>query len=96
MVRVELENTSDRDATETVQAYFRDVVSSVATPDKKLCGFVKADVPANSSVEVNLEIPAERFALMTTDLREVVEPGEFLLFVGHDSTCSDAVSFFVK
>lgn len=95
-VHVELENRSDRDATETVQAYFRDVVSSVATPDKKLCGFVKADVPANSSVEVTLEIPAERFALMTTELCEVTEPGEFLLFVGRDSTCSDAVSFTVK
>ncbi len=95
-VHVELENHSDMDAVETVQAYFRDVVSSVATPDRKLCGFVKAEVPAGKKVSVTLDIPAERFALMTMDLCEIVEPGEFLLFVGHDSSCSNALSFVVK
>ena len=33
---------------------------------------------------------------MTMDLKEVVEPGEFLLFVGHDSTCQESISFRVE
>ncbi|MFR3482599.1 MAG: glycoside hydrolase family 3 C-terminal domain-containing protein [Clostridia bacterium] len=93
---VTLTNHSHIPAYEVVQAYFQDVVSSLPTPERKLCGFTKVLVPAHSSVEATLDIPAERFALMTMDLKEVVEPGEFLLFVGHDSTCQEGVSFTVK
>ncbi len=95
-VSVTLTNHSHIPAYEVVQAYFQDVVSSLATPERKLCGFIKVLVPANSSVEATLDIPAERFALMTMDLKEVVEPGEFLLFVGHDSTCQESISFRVE
>ncbi|MBR6807844.1 MAG: glycoside hydrolase family 3 C-terminal domain-containing protein [Clostridia bacterium] len=91
-VHVKLENTSSRDTYEVVQAYFKDNVSSVATPERKLCGFVKVHVPAGETVDTVIEIPASRFALMTRDLREVVEPGEFTLFVGHDSTCETALA----
>lgn len=95
-VRVTLQNHSETPAYEIVQAYYQDVVSSVATPDRKLCGFSKVLVPANETVEITMQIPVSRVALMTTDLREVVEPGEFKLFVGHDSTCTQEVSFTVS
>jgi beta-glucosidase len=93
---VTLTNHSDIDSYEVVQAYFQDVVSSLATPERKLCGFEKVLVPAHESVDVTLEIPAERFAMMTNDLREVVEPGDFILYVGHDSSCQDAIAFVVE
>jgi len=93
---VTVTNSSDRDADEVVQAYYCDVVSSLATPERKLCGFDKVTVPANSSVKVTLEIPSERIALMTKDLVEVIEPGEFVLYIGHDSICTDSVSFVVE
>ena len=95
-VNVKLKNLSDTDALETVQAYFRDVVSTVATPERKLCGFVQVKVPARGSATATLEIPGRRLALMTRELREVVEPGEFLLFVGADSTCSTELGFTVE
>jgi beta-glucosidase len=96
VARVTLTNHSDIDSYEVVQAYFQDVVSSLATPERKLCGFEKVLVPAHESVDVTLEIPAERFAMMTNDLREVVEPGDFILYVGHDSSCQDAIAFVVE
>ena len=95
-VRVTLENRSDIPVRETVQAYFKDDVSSVATPERKLCGFVKADLAPREKTEVTLEIPASRFALMTRDLREVVESGEFTLYVGHDSTCENMLKFIIE
>ncbi len=95
-VRVALENVSDVPAWEVVQAYYQDVVSSLATPERKLCGFTKVYVPAHGTAEAELSIPAARFALMTEDLREVVEPGEFRLFVGHDSTCTEERRFTVN
>ncbi len=95
-VEVDLANRSDRDAFEVVQVYFQDVVSSLPTPERKLCGFAKALVPAGTSVTVQVAVPVERLSLMTLDLREVVEPGEFLLFVGRDSTCSETVKIVVE
>jgi beta-glucosidase len=94
-VRVVLENRSDVPTYEVVQAYFQDVVSSLAAPERKLCGFAKVFVPAHGTAEAELSIPAARFALMTKDLREVVEPGEFRLFVGHDSACTEERRFTV-
>ena len=78
-------NSSEIGSFETVLVYFRDVVSTYSTADKKLCGFEKVFVPANSSVDVTVEIPQERLTMMTPDLVEVVEPGEFMLFVGNDT-----------
>lgn len=95
-VHVKLENLSDIPTRETVQAYFRDDVSSLATPERKLCGFVKVDLAPREVKEAELEIPVSRFALMTRDLREVVEPGEFTLFVGRDCTCTDCCKVTVK
>ncbi len=93
---VTLTNHSDCDAYEVVQAYCQDVVSSLPTPDRKLCGFTKVLVPAHSSVEATLDIPVSRFAMMTMELTEVVEPGDFKLYIGHDSSCQDALEFTVE
>ncbi len=95
-VRVEIENLSDIPVCETVQAYFKDNVSSVPTPERKLCGFAKAELAPHSKAEVALLIPASRFALMTRDLREIVESGEFTLFIGHDSTCKLSLPFTIE
>ena len=90
-----LTNESGRDAYEVVQAYFRDEVSSIATPERKLCAFAKVFVPAGTSVDVTIKIPTERFALTTQTLEDVVEPGDFTLFIGHDCTCETALTFTV-
>lgn len=93
---VTVTNSSDIDAYEVVQVYFKDMVSTVATPERKLCDFAKVAVPANSSVTVSFEIPFERFALMTADLKEIVEPGDFLLYVGGSSAAENNAAFSVK
>ena len=76
-----LTNNSDVDAKETVIVFFRDVVSTYSTPERKHCGFEKVQVNAHSSTQVTVTIPQERLTMMTPDLKEIVEPGEFILFV---------------
>lgn len=92
---VTVTNASDVEAYEVVQVYFKDLVSTYATPDRKLCDFEKVLIPANASVTVNFEIPAERFALMTPQLEEIVEPGEFQLFIGGGSQADNCADFRV-
>lgn len=93
---VTVTNTSDVDCEEVVQVYFKDVVSTLATPDILLCDFKKVAVPARGSVEVGFAIPAEKFAFMDTNLCRVIEPGEFVLYIGHDCTTDNAATFYVK
>jgi beta-glucosidase len=93
---VTVTNTSTVDCEEVVQAYFKDVVSSLATPDILLCDFKKVAIPAKASVEVSFSIPAEKFGFLDSKLCRVVEPGEFILYIGHDCTTNNGASFYVK
>ncbi len=95
-VSVQVKNNSAVDGYEVVQVYFKDIVSTYATPDRKLCDFEKVFVPANSSVSVSFDIPCERFALMTPELKEIVEPGDFLLYVGGSSQAETVAEFRVE
>ena len=85
VLHLKVTNSSDIDSSETVLVYFRDVVSSYSTAEKKLCAFEKVYVPANTTVDVTMEIPQKRFTMMTPKLEEIIEPGEFLIFVGKDT-----------
>ena len=86
-------NNSNVDTGEVVQVYFQDVVSKYATPEKKLCAFKKVYLPANGYLRVEFDIPCKQFSYMTPDLHEVVEPGEFKLYIGRDSDVTDFCSF---
>ena len=92
---MKVHNESDVGTYEVVQVYFRDVVSTYATPERKLCAFSKVWVDANSTVDVSFDIPASRFSMMTPKLEEIVEPGDFELYIGTDSTVTDFVRFRV-
>ena len=50
----------------------------------------------HSSVSVSFDIPCERFALMTPELKEIVEPGDFLLYVGGSSQAETVAEFRVE
>jgi beta-glucosidase len=89
---VTLTNTGARPATEVVQAYVRDVVTSVTWADKELKAFQRVTVPPGQSSTVAIEVPAERCSLVTADGRRVVEPGSFELLVGPNSRDTSLLS----
>jgi len=87
--RVTVKNTGVMAGTETVQLYVRDLVSSVTTPCKNLRSFAKVDLAPGQTANVRLEVAYDDLALVTPDLKRVVEPGEFEVMVGHSSRDED-------
>lgn len=83
---VTVANVGDFDGKETVQVYFRDVVSSVMTPVKRLIAFRKVALKAGERKTVTFDFTPKDFSFVNADERRVTEAGAFLLFVGSDST----------
>ena len=79
---MEVANTGKRDGKEVVQLYVNDIVSSVVTPVKELRRFEKVFIPAGETRTVKFNQPKKELALWNTDMKEVVEPGDFELQVG--------------
>ncbi len=92
---VTVTNKSECDCEEVVQVYFRDLVSTIATPEKRLCEFEKVEIPAGGSVTVKFEIPASAFSFTGCDLEPVLESGEFYLYIGGDSDTGNKATFTV-
>lgn len=82
---VDVTNTGDRPALETVQAYVSDLVTSVTWAEQELKGFTTVAVAPGETRTVSLTIPAADCSLVTADNQRVVEPGEFELRVGPNS-----------
>ncbi len=93
---VTVTNTGNAAGTETVQAYLRDVVSSVMTPVKKFVAFTKVTLNAGESKRVSLPLTKESFSLINAKEQQVVEPGEFLLMAGHSSKDEDLLTISVQ
>ncbi len=93
---VTVTNTGDTEGTETVQAYLRDVISSVMTPVKKFVAFTKVKLAAGESKTVSLPLTRESFSLVNAKGQQVVEPGEFLLMAGHSSKDADLLTISVQ
>lgn len=79
-------NTGDREGAEVVQAYVRDIKSSVSRPDKELKAFKKVEIAPGETAEVNLELDKSSFAFYDPDTRMwTVEPGKFEILIGTSS-----------
>jgi beta-glucosidase len=84
-VQVTIKNTGDREGSEVVQLYLRDVVSSVTTPAEALKGFGRVSLQPGESKVVRFAIGPEQLALWNREMKHVVEPGEFKIMVGSSS-----------
>jgi beta-glucosidase len=79
-------NTGARAGTEVVQLYVRDVVASVTRPVKELKAFQRVSLEPGETQTVRFEVPRQRLGFTGLDMRYQVEPGEFRLWLGPDST----------
>jgi len=86
---ITLTNTGPRTATETVQAYVSDTVTSVTWADRELKGFAQVTVQPGESVDVQIAIAAADCSIVTAAGHRVVEPGTFELLVGKSSRSGD-------
>lgn len=81
----DLTNTGKYDATETAQLYFQDMAASVARPVKELAAFQRIDLKAGEKKTVTMTLPVENLAFWNYDMKKVVEPGMFNLWIGSNS-----------
>ena len=88
-VSVEITNNSNKVATEIVQCYINDVVSSATTPNKELKAWQKVAISANETKIVKFEIKNEELSYINMNLERVVESGEFEIMVGSSSNDKD-------
>jgi beta-glucosidase len=82
---VTLTNTGARPATETVQVYVADLVTSVTWAERELKTFSQAHIAPGESAEVKISFPASACSLVDQDGHRIVEPGAFSLLVGRSS-----------
>lgn len=81
-----LKNTGKYDGTEVVQLYVQDKVGSVTRPVKELKRFQRVTLKARESIQVSLSLPVSELAFWGYDMNYTVEPGDFRLWVGTNST----------
>lgn len=94
-VSVEVENTGRRAGDEVVQLYIRDVAASVTRPVKELRGFKRVSLRAGEKRKVEFTLTPKELSFLDRNLKPVVEPGEFQVFVGNSSDSGLQTSFEV-
>lgn len=77
-----VKNTGSRAGTTVAQLYVRDLVASVVRPIKELKGFQKISLAPGESKTVSFTLEANALAFHNQAMERVVEPGDFMLWVG--------------
>ncbi|PUV24794.1 MULTISPECIES: beta-glucosidase BglX [Sphingobacterium] len=91
--RIDISNTGNYDAEETVQLYIQDLVGSVTRPVKELKGFQKIFLKKGEVRSVKFDIQLKDLKFFNNDLNYVAEPGDFKIYIGPNSRDVKEVSF---
>ncbi|MDR2927917.1 MAG: beta-glucosidase BglX [Cytophagaceae bacterium] len=92
-VTAQLKNTGNYDATEVVQLYVRDITGSIARPVRELKSFKRVVLKAGESQDVTFTLASDDLAFWGIDLKRIVEPGAFKLWVGGNSDATLEADF---
>ena len=94
-VQADLRNTGAIVAEEVVQLYVRDLVGNVTRPVRELKGFQRVRLEPGQQVVVDFELHTDDLAFYGRDMRLVVEPGEFQVWIGGSSEAGLGAAFRV-
>lgn len=95
-VFVDVRNSSDFAAAETVQLYVRSKANSVTRPVKELRAFQHVHLSAREHKTVSLTFPTRSLAQWDERMQHVVIPGDYELMVGPNSQHLKSVQVTVK
>ena len=84
-VSITVTNTGSRDGTEVAQLYVHDEVASVTRPVRALAGFRRVSLKPGEARTVEFQLTPKELGLYNKDMKFVVEPGKFRVFVGGSS-----------
>lgn len=92
---VVVKNNGTYKGDEIIQLYIRDKVSSVTRPIMELKDFARITLDPGESRKVEFTITPEKLQFYNREMKRVVEPGEFEVFIGPSSDKLSAVTFRV-
>jgi beta-glucosidase len=84
-VSIEVHNTGEHAGDEVVQLYCRDLVASVARPNRMLLGFTRLSLTPGQARRVTFTVHPSRLAFYDPQMRFVTEPGAFTFSIGASS-----------
>ena len=93
---VNVKNTGNYEAKETVQLYIHDVYSTSTRPVKELRGFEKISLKPGESRTVEFRINAETLSYFNHELEWVCEEGDYEIMIGPDSERLQKMTLAVK
>ena len=96
IAEIDVTNTGKKAGKEVVQMYIRDVVGTTTRPLRELKGFEKISLEPGETKTVKFEITPELMSHYNYDLDFVAEPGEFIVYIGGDSTTKNSASFTLE
>jgi beta-glucosidase len=96
IVSVTVTNTGRRAGEEVVQLYIRDDVARVTRPVLELRDFRKIALQPGEARTVTFRLGPDALAYYDVDMRSVVEPGTFTVFVGGSSANTKRAQFRVE
>ncbi len=85
-VTINVTNTGSMTADEVVQLYIRDRVSSVTRPVKELKDFARVTIEPGESKRLIFSVTPESLQFYNRNMDRVIEPGEFEIMLGTNST----------
>lgn len=81
-----LKNTGSRSGDEIAQLYIRDMVSSITVYERMLRGFERIHLEPGEARRVTFRLGPEDFSMLDRNMKRVIEPGLFEIFIGAAST----------
>mgnify|MGYP000014706649 FL=1 len=96
VVTADLTNTGDREGTEIVQLYVRDLVGSVTRPVRELKAFKRVLLQPGEMQSVSFELHTDDLAFTNRHMQRVTEPGEFYAWIGGSSETELKARFMVR
>ncbi|MEO6334421.1 MAG: beta-glucosidase BglX [Pyrinomonadaceae bacterium] len=84
-VSVDVENTGRLAGDEVVQLYIHDVAATVTRPVKELRGFRRVTVRPGQKQTLEFTLGSKDLSFLDRDLKTIVEPGSFIVYVGTSS-----------
>ena len=85
-VTCDITNTGPRDGEEVAQLYIHDDLASTVQPILQLKAFQRILIPKGETRQVAFTLSPDDLAIVDRHLRRVIEPGDFTIYVGPNSS----------
>jgi len=91
-----VKNTGDREATEVVQCYVRNLGASLEQPVRSLEGFTRVTLKPGESKKVSFDLGFNELSFYTNAGKAVIEPTHYTVWIGGSSLADQHADFVIS